>query len=289
MLGMTGYSFYEEYYDDVYISTEIRTVNHRFLELNLNTPFYLANLESKMRDLIQSRLKRGKVDVFIRIKAEDNTSGLAVNKTLAKHYYNALQEIASVIPIDINSVSLTDIARYDEVITPDKTRDYSEYWDKIEKSLNINLDEVIKLREHEGCETKKDLVAQVDKIEECVTHLCEHVPEMERTILENIKTKLNELIGDKVDQNKLLTEAGIQVSRACINEELERLKMHILKVREVFASEIDVGKRIDFLCQEMHREINTTGSKITDARYTDYVIIVKNCIEKIREQIRNIE
>ena len=289
MLGMTGYSFYEEYYDDVYISTEIRTVNHRFLELNLNTPFYLASLESKMRDLIQSRLKRGKVDVFIRVKAEDSTSGLTVNKTLAKHYYNALQEIASVVPIDIQSVSLTDIARYDEVISPDKTRDYSEFWDKIEKSLNINLDEVIKLREHEGCETKKDLVAQVNKIEECVTHLCEHVPEMEQTILNNIKTKLNELIGDKVDENKLLTEAGIQVSRACINEELERLKMHILKVREVFDSEIDVGKRIDFLCQEMHREINTTGSKITDAKYTGYIITVKNCIEKIREQIRNIE
>ena len=289
MLGMTGYSFYEEYYDDVYISTEIRTVNHRFLELNLNTPFYLASLESKMRDLIQSRLKRGKVDVFIRIKAEDNNAGLTVNKTLAKQYYTALQEIASVVPIDIKTVSLTDIARYDEVVSPDKTRDYSEYWDKIEKSLNINLDEVIKLREHEGCETKKDLVAQVDKIEECVTHLCKHVPEMEQTILTNIKTKLNELIGDKVDENKLLTEAGIQVSRACINEELERLKMHILKVREVFDSEIDVGKRIDFLCQEMHREINTTGSKITDARYTDYIITVKNCIEKIREQIRNIE
>jgi uncharacterized protein (TIGR00255 family) len=145
------------------------------------------------------------------------------------------------------------------------------------------------MKAKEGESTKKNILDILDEIRKSRDVIETYIPEMEKAIFDELHKKMNELIGNHVDQDRLLNEVGIMVSHSCVNEELERLKHHIEHFCNICEESCDVGKRLDFLCQEMHREINTLGSKVSLSKITDSVIIVKNAIEKIREQIRNIE
>lgn len=288
MLGMTGYSFNEQYLDDLYLATELKTVNHRFLDINISIPFILNSVELKIRDFLQKRLSRGKIDVIIQFKFKENRNSITIDESAAKKYYEALKKVCVLLDIK-EEVKLFHLTKFDDIFVIDKKRDYTEYWDVIEGSLLKNINDVVKMRQNEGEETKKDLLFIMSQIKKNLAVLTEQVPAMERTIFQNIKDKIVELIGDKVDEIRLLNEVSIMVSKSCINEEIERLKIHTDHFLSIIEESVDVGKRLDFICQEMHREINTIGSKITDANLTGNVISVKNYIEKIREQIRNIE
>jgi uncharacterized protein (TIGR00255 family) len=288
MYGMTGYSFKESYYDEVYVSTEIKAVNHRFLEINISMPYYLNSMELQIRDLIQKKLSRGKIDVGISFKIKENNFDVEVDLKLAGKYIENLRKIIDEFKLK-DEVKLFHLTRFDDIIQTAKKRDFSKYWEILQKSFEFNLEEIISMRTKEGNSTKinlinisKDIIKNVDTIEK-------KLPEMEKQIFENIKGKIIELIGDKVDETRLLNETALMVNRSCINEEVERLKMHCEHFLKITDEKEDVGKRLDFICQEMHREINTVGSKITLSELTENVISIKNDIEKLREQIRNIE
>jgi len=287
MLGMTGYSFKENYLSEVYFSTEVKSVNHRFLDINVAMPYFLNSLELKVRDYIKKRLCRGKVDVSIHIKVKEGGCAVNVDLNAAKQYYDALTSVISTLNIK-DEVKLFHLTKFDDIFIVDKKRDYSEYWDDIERSLDYNIAQILEMKRAEGDRTKKDLFNIIDSIRDDIKTIKEKTPELERYLYDTIKNKIQEMLGDKVDEVRILNEVGALVSRSCINEEIERLQIHIDQFISISNEDFEVGKRLDFICQEMHREINTIG-KIFDAVLTGNVISIKNSIEKIREQIRNIE
>jgi uncharacterized protein (TIGR00255 family) len=288
MYGMTAYSFKENYYDNVYISTEIKTVNNRFLDINISMPFYLNDMEMRIRELIQKKLARGKVDVTVYLKLNENTRNVSVDLDLAGQYVESLQQLIDHYKI-ADSVKLFHLTRYDGIIQTENKRDYDKYWKHIQESLSVNLEDVLEVRKREGTATRKNLLDLIKSIEKNAKIIEKKVPKMEKEIFENLRVKMTELIGNQVDEVRLLNECATQVSRSCINEEVERLKTHTIHFNELLDAESDVGKKLDFICQEMHRETNTIGSKISLVELTENVITIKHNIEKIRELLRNIE
>lgn len=288
MTGMTGYAFRDFYVGDTYISTEIKTVNHRFLEVNVRLPGLLSSLEIEIRNFINKHFVRGKVDVSVFIRVKELTSKIEPNVTIAKQYADSLRSLIEGCGLN-DEVKLSHLLHYDDVLNVENKRDFSSYLDVIKESLSENIKDVFVMKAKEGESTKKNILCILDEIRQSRDVIETYIPEMEKNIFDELHKKMNELIGEHVDQDRLLNEVGIMVSHSCVNEELERLKHHIEHFYNICEESSDIGKRLDFLCQEMHREINTLGSKISLSKITDSVIIIKNAIEKIREQIRNIE
>ncbi len=288
MVGMTGYSFKESYYENIYISTEIKSVNHRFLEINVQIPPILNCIEIKVRELIQKKIKRGKIDISINIKNKENFDNIQINENTAKKYYELLKKLITDYNLK-DEIKLFHLTRFEDIFIIDKKKDYSVYWDIIEKSLEENILEIIEMKKNEGETTKNDILTLISYIKDNLNIIGSEIKSMEQIIFNNIKNKVLELIGEKIEETRIINEAAIMVTRSSINEEFERLKMHIEHFEKILSEDNDVGKRIDFLCQEMHREINTIGSKITFAKLTENIISIKNNIEKIREHSRNIE
>ena len=285
---MTGYAFRDFYVGDTYISTEIKTVNHRFLEVNVRLPGLLSSLELEIRNFINKHFVRGKVDVSVFIRVKELTSKIEPNVTIAKQYADSLRSLIEGCGLN-DEVKLSHLLHYDDVLNVENKRDFSSYLDVIKESLSENIKDVFVMKAKEGESTKKNILCILDEIRQSRDVIETYIPEMEKNIFDELHKKMNELIGEHVDQDRLLNEVGIMVSHSCVNEELERLKLHIEHFYNICEESSDIGKRLDFLCQEMHREINTLGSKISLSKITDSVIIIKNAIEKIREQIRNIE
>ena len=288
MTGMTGYAFRDFYVGDTYISTEIKTVNHRFLEVNVRLPGLLSSLELEIRNFINKHFVRGKVDVSVFIRVKELTSKIEPNVTIAKQYADSLRSLIEGCGLN-DEVKLSHLLHYDDVLNVENKRDFSSYLDVIKESLSENIKDVFVMKAKEGESTKKNILCILDEIRQSRDVIETYIPEMEKNIFDELHKKMNELIGEHVDQDRLLNEVGIMVSHSCVNEELERLKHHIEHFYNICEESSDIGKRLDFLCQEMHREINTLGSTISLSKITDSVIIIKNAIEKIREQIRNIE
>ncbi len=289
MYGMTGYSFRETQNEDVYITTEIKTVNSRFLDLNINLPYHLNSMEIGIRELVKNKLLRGKVDISVNLKLTDSIFDVNVDLKLAEKYIEGLNSIIKNFNLR-DEIKLFHLTRYDNIIQSEKKRDYSKYWKLVAKSLEENTNEIISMRQNEGESIKKDILSIIKRISKNVEAISKKIPKMEKEIFNNTKTKIRELLGNTaVDEVRLLNEAGFFVTRACINEEVTRLKSHVEQFLLIAEEKNEIGKKLDFVCQEMHREINTVGSKITLVELTPSVISVKNDIEKIREQIRNIE
>lgn len=288
MNGMTGYSYREVYSEDKYLSTEIKSVNHRYLDVSVHLPSFLTPLELNIKELISNAFKRGKIEVSVYVRLKKLPVSVNPNIELAKQYYNSLKEIAVSCGID-DAVKLEHIVKYDDVLVSETVRDYESFWMQIKENLEANIEEVNSMRLKEGESTKANVVSLLNCIESSVKSVKELVPEMEKAVSESFVSKINEMTDNNYDKDRILTEVAVLVSKSCINEEIERLKHHILHFYKIMENKEDVGKKLDFLCQELHREINTLGSKAVMPLISEYVINVKNCIEKIREQIRNIE
>jgi uncharacterized protein (TIGR00255 family) len=288
MIGMTGYSFKEIATDDASISTEIKSVNSRFLDINVNVPYYLNFMDIKIRELLKNKLIRGKVDITVNIKLNEKQSNISANLDVAKQYIENLNKIIKHFNLK-DEIRLFHLTKYDDIISSDRKKDYSKYWGHVSKNISENLIELIKMKEKEGSAIKKDLNFIIKRIDTNLKTIIKKVPKMEKELYTGTKNKIFELLKSKIDESRLLTETAILVNKSCINEEIKRLETYIIQFNDIIEEKSDIGKRVDFLCKEMHREINTIGSKVTLAELTTNVIIIKNDIEKIREHIRNIE
>jgi len=289
MNGMTGYSFNELYFEDGYLSTEVKTVNHKYLEIYIGLPFFLNSMDSKIRELVQQNIRRGKVEVSIVMKLNDNSSDINIDLSLTDKYISALRSLVTRYNLN-DEIKLSHLTKFSDIIVKiDKKRDYDRYFDKLKESLLINLDVINDMRRIEGESTKKNLIDISNLIVNDVKSIKSFGTVMEKEIYDTIKKKIVELIGDKVDEIRLMNEVAIMVNRSDINEEIERLGMHTSNFINLCDEKFDIGKRLDFICQEMNREINTIGSKANLKEITNLVISIKNSIEKLREQVRNIE
>ena len=288
MNGMTGYSYRELYHENAYIYTELKSLNSRYLDINLNLPNYLNSMDIKIRDLLKNKLNRGKIDAFVSIKLKENSNEISANLSLAEKYVENLQKIINHFNLK-DDLRLFHLTKYDDILNIDKKRDYDKYWNIISKCLNENISEVLAMKKKEGDVIKKDLLLIIKRISKNAKVISKNVSKMEKEIFKNTKEKISELLKDNIDETRILNETAILISKSCINEEITRLESHIEHFNGILEEKEDVGKRLDFLCQEMHREVNTIGSKITLAELTGNVISIKNDIEKLREQIRNAE
>ena len=289
MNSMTGYSYNEELGENYSVSVEIKSVNSRFLDLSINLPSFLGRLESKFKELITSKIQRGKIDVFIRIKENNAPVTISVDEKMAKSYFDAISKVANTIGQTEKDIPLSLIINQEGVLTSQKEIDIDYYWNLILPIFEKAFEDFVVDRKREGKNLKNDLLFQLDKIQKASEIFSEWQPKMENAFKESILKKFNELLADKVDEQRVMTEVAALMVKYTINEEIVRLKSHINALTKEIVENPIPGKRIDFICQEMNREINTIGSKNQFIEIAQEVINAKDALENIREQSKNIE
>lgn len=290
MISMTGYAFEEVTSENAIVSVEIKSVNSRFLDLSINLPPFLNPLESFFREKITKKIARGKVDVYIRVKELQSDSEIYVDELLAKNYAEAYKKIATAakLPSLNPETVLKALIMQQGVLNSNKTYDIEKYQKLIEPIFDSVLEQFYKDACREGENLYHDLQEKLSKLEECALFFKEYQPKMEASFKEQITTKFKEIVGEHVDENRIMTEVAAMLVKYTINEEIVRLFSHIKAMKDEMANNLTPGKKIDFICQEMNREINTIGSKNQFAEVGAMVIQAKDSLENIREQAKNI-
>jgi uncharacterized protein (TIGR00255 family) len=289
MNSMTGYAYNEVVTENYTVSVEFKSVNSRFLDLSINLPSFLGRIENKFKEIITSKIQRGKLDIFIRVKETNAPVSISVDENMAKSYFEAISKIAKSIGQDEKEIPLSLIVTQEGVLSSQKEIDIEKYYQMILPVFEKSLEEFIIDRNREGENLKKDLLLQLQKIQQASEVFTEWQPKMECAFKENILKKFNELLGDKVDEQRVMTEVASLMVKYTINEEIVRLKSHIKAIYNEIENNETPGKRLDFICQEMNREINTIGSKNQFIEIAEQVINAKDALENIREQSKNIE
>ncbi len=289
--SMTGYGRQENIAGGRGIIVEIKTVNHRYFELSARITRGYGFLEERLKSYLQRRIFRGKVDVYVSIETlEDTDVQVMVNHSLAAGYVNALREIAEKygLPYDVTASTL---ARYGEIFTIHKApEDEDAVWEAVLPTLEKAVDNLLCMREAEGERMRQDVLNHAEKIMELVGKVEERSPQTVEEYRHKLEQRLEEMLsGAAVDEQRILTEAAIFADKVAVAEETVRLRSHFSQLETMLKSEEPVGRKLDFLVQEMNREANTIGSKAVDAQIAYLVVDVKAELEKIREQIQNIE
>ena len=287
MISMTGYGYSEINYENAVISVEIKSVNSRFLDLSVNLPPYLNAIESFFRNLIIKNISRGKVDVFIRVKELESDVQIVADTKIAQSYSEAIKQVAKAIGYDENNIPLSLILSQTGVLNTNKNYDVQDYQKKIEPVFQNALEIFLSDAKREGENLKADLKQKLSKLEECADFFEQWQPKMEEIFKQQIVSRFYELLGEQVDQNRIMTEVAAMLVKYTINEEIVRLKSHIKAMKQEMENPFP-GKKLDFICQEMNREINTIGSKNQFAEVGAMVICAKDSLENIREQSKNI-
>ena len=289
--SMTGFGHGECSRDNKKIIIEIKAVNHRYLDLNIKTPRGFAQFEGIIRRQLTDRLDRGKLDVYVGFEEDaDNQYEVVYNEHIAKMYYDSIKEIASDFDID-GAISAASLSRYNEVLELKEVEESKEELESIlTDALNEAIDEFVTNRTSEGARLKEDLLAKLDDLSKDVDFVEKKSPE----IIEEYKSRLREKIADlldntSVDENRLAMEVTLFADKICVDEEIVRLKSHIREMKDALNGDEAVGRKLDFLSQELNREANTILSKSSNVEIANTGIEMKTLIEKIREQIQNIE
>ena len=289
MLSMTGYGRAMRELDGRQLTIELKSVNHRFLDLSFRMPRNLMFLEDDARKRIGARLSRGHVDVFMTYRnMRSDARSVQVDRALFDAYASALSGLTDSGVQDDRS--LMSIARLPDVLVVTETEeDQDALRELLKETLDAALDQLIEMRRREGAEMKKDLAFRTDRIEEMTNAVEARYPETVEEYTRRLRASIEELIGRNVDETRLLTEVAVMADRSAIAEETVRLHAHIAQLRECLEKTEPVGRRIDFLVQELNREVNTISSKSQDVPITQLVVSMKAEIEKLREQLQNIE
>lgn len=289
--SMTGYGRFEGVIDGRNVIFEIRSVNHRFLELQCRTPRGCGFIEETIKKLVSEYVTRGKTDVYVSIEADDSLAAeVTLNRSLAEGYIKALRELHDSYGL-ADDISVSSVARYNDLFTVRKAPENEEALCAItEKAGRIALESFVAMREREGEKLRADVLSRCDKIISIVEQIEARSPELVKEYREKLYARLSEVLGDTtIDPQRILTEAAIFADKTAVDEETVRLRSHIDQLRTMLSGNEAVGRKIDFIVQEMNREANTTGSKVSDAQLAHKVVDIKAEIEKIREQIQNIE
>jgi len=288
MKSMTCYAYEKESKDNVTVSVEIKGYNSRFLDLSVNLPFWLSSLEPGIREYLNSRFSRGKLEVGIRVKEENAPLSISINENAAINYKNAIDRLAKTLGLQ-QEVSLGLLLGRDGVLETDTERDVEKYRSLIEGVLTVASDKAEAEREREGRHTMEDILAHVAVLEKSVQDISSYVPEIEKMIKENLRSRFADLLGDKIDENRILSETAVLLMKYTISEELSRLSSHLKEFRMETERNPSPGKKLDFLSQEINREVNTISSKTPMLEVSRIVVEMKNSLEDIREQLRNVE
>jgi uncharacterized protein (TIGR00255 family) len=289
---MTGYGKGEYNDGKRVITAEIKTINNRYCDINIKTPRHLRFFEDNIRKILKNSVQRGRIDVYINIDyLSESDTVIVPNLCLAKQYKNAIDQIKNELEINSN-VSIDTIIKFQDVlVAKEDTEDEEELRLCVEAAMNNAVENLIKMRAIEGEQLKADIRSSMDKS----LGLIEEIVKNSETIVADYKTRfetrIKELIGSnyELDENRLYNEIVIYADKSDINEEIVRFKSHMCQLGRVLDEGGQIGRKLDFIIQESNREINTIGSKIGNLEIIQMVIEIKNLLEKIREQIQNIE
>lgn len=289
--SMTGFGRCEVTEDNRKIIIEMKSVNHRYLDVNLKMPKKLSAFESSIRNLLKEYIQRGKVDVFITYEDyNEENFALKYNESLAGEYLNYFRQMAEKFGIE-NDITVSSLSRYSEVLTMEQQEaDEEMLWAILEKALKGACEQFVAARQAEGENLKKDLVAKLDTLLTYVDFIEERSPQILKEYREKLEAKVMEILGDRqIDDARIATEITIFADKICVDEETVRLRSHIQAMKDTLLAGGGIGRKLDFIAQEMNREANTILSKANDITVSDMGINLKTDIEKIREQIQNIE
>ena len=285
---MTGFAYKEWANENVSISVQIKGYNNRFLEIFVNTPPWLPQLEQRVRDIINNVCGRGKVEVAIRVRETNAPLSVSVNANAANAYMQAVSGLASSLGIN-EQLSITALINMEGVLDIEKSHDDERYWSLIEPVLTEAAGVFQAERIREGKHTEEDILNSISQIESSLQTVTAQLPALESSIKENIKARFNEISDGDIDENRILAETAILLMKYTVSEEISRLSSHLGEFRAETAKNDRPGKKLDFLCQEINREINTIGSKSVILEVSRAVVEMKEALENVREQLRNVE
>lgn len=289
--SMTGYGRGEAVVPGKKITVELKAVNHRYSEILLRLPRSLSLFEDRLRKLIQARVVRGRVDGFVGVEeSSDKTALVKVDKALAVAYYNAVRELQEILGI-AGEIKLKHFISMPGVLAVEEpAENIEELYPVVQQAFEEALENLVQMRAVEGEQLAKDLANRVEQISVYLERVKERSPAVVEGYREKIESRLHEFIKEEIlDAERITAEVVIFAERSNITEEIVRLDSHLKQIRSCFDVEGSVGRKLDFLIQEVNREINTIASKANDLEISSYVVEVKTELEKIREQVQNIE
>lgn len=292
MKSMTGYGKAEYKENGITISVEVRTVNNRFLDLNAKYPRSFIALDDLIRKTVQKSVKRGKLDLFINYKNEaESETQLEVDLALAKSYYNASQLLSEEFLELKNDFTLNTLLKSPDVVKQTQSEvNLEEISCILEKVITEALISLNEMREFEGQKLKADMLERISVVESLVSKIATRAPLIKQEYAKKLSDRVSEILSNvQVDETRLLQEVAIFADKSNIDEELTRLNSHVSQFRKICEDGNEAGKRLDFLIQEFNREANTVCSKSNDIIVTDTALLLKCEIEKLREQIQNVE
>ena len=291
--SMTGFGRGEKVFDTRKYSVELKSVNSRFCDINIRLPRLFNFAEVEVRKIITAKLVRGKIDCYINY---DDTDGagqtVTVNAGLAKAYSDAAKVLAEVSGRDDN-FNATNLAGFQDVLSIEqRTIDETRALEELTETLNAAIDGMLAMRKREGDALCENILSKVDSLEKLRNEILEHAPSVIVSYRERLTARIDEILTSDqrafYDDNRLAAEVAVFADKCAIDEELTRLSSHIAQARKILSGDGAVGKQMDFLIQEINREVNTTGSKANDIEITNNVLLCKNIVEEMREQVQNL-
>ena len=289
--SMTGFGRATSEAGGYFITVELKSVNHRYFDFNCRLPRQYGFAEEKLKSYINSRVSRGKIECFLGLEAlKTDDADVVVNHTLASTYVKALKELSETYGLK-EDYGPSTVARFPDVLVLRKAdEDEEKLWSLIEPVVSAAVDKFVTMRETEGEKMKRDIDSRADYILDCVSYIEKRSPETVKEYNDKLIARVHELIGDvSLDESRIIQEVAIFADKVAVAEETVRLRSHISQLKTFLDSEEPVGRKMDFLVQEINREANTIGSKASDVDIARKVVDIKAEVEKIREQIQNIE
>ena len=290
--SMTGYGRQESVIDGKKILVEIKSVNHRFADYNIKVPRHLGFLEDRVKKLASENMTRGKIDIYVAVESGDDSTDkdIILNTELARSYISALHELRDKFGLK-DDISVSSVARYTEIFKSERREEDEEaLWQAVSTVMKDAVDAFVAMRIREGERIEADLVARINYMKELASRVDERSPETVKEYSDRLYARIKEVLADRaVDEGRVLTEVAIFADKVAVNEETVRLASHFEEFNEIITSGEPAGRRLDFLIQEINREVNTIGSKAQDIEIAKIVVTLKGEIEKLREQIQNIE
>lgn len=289
--SMTGFGRCEVAENNRRFTVEIKAVNHRYLDVNIKMPKALGFFEAAIRGELKNYISRGKVDIFITYEDfSEKTSAVRYNRELAQEYLGYLRQMTEEFGLE-DDIRVSTLSRYPDVFTMEDTGvDEEELWKELQKAIAGAAEMFVEARTAEGENLRRDLLEKLDGMEKLTAFIAERSPKIIAEYQERLRNKVKELLQEtQVDEGRLLTEVTIYADKVCVDEELVRLKSHIETTKKTLLAGGSIGRKLDFIAQEMNREANTILSKSNDLEISNCGVELKTEIEKVREQIQNIE
>ena len=289
--SMTGYGRHQQAVESMNITVEIKSVNHRYFDFSSRTPRIYGFLDEKLKSYVQSRVSRGKIECYVQVDIlEDDSVVVEINHSLAKGYVKAFEELSSVYGID-NNLNSGILARFNDVLLIRKEEaDEEKIWNAVKTVAEIAVDKFISMRGVEGEKLRDDICSRADVILEKVAFVESRSPETVKEYTQKLLARMQDVLGSvNIAETRILTEAAVYADKVAVAEETVRLRSHIEQLKSFFESDEPIGRKMDFLVQEINREANTIGSKACDVDIARCVLDIKSEVEKIREQVQNIE